>query len=145
MKTVTLKNCSNQIEAEMLKGHLEAEGIECILTNVTMSGYPPNSGVDILVSEDAYDRAVAILKEVEPASDAKQPEPATDEPSKMATVLISHAVFYLIGFPVTMLLIDLLFSGHPRAPLYYLGQGFFFSLFMTAFKYFDLKKRMKKK
>lgn len=141
MKTIKLKTCNNEIEAQMLKSMLEAEGIKCFLGNVTMSGYPPMSGVDVHVNESDYARAAEIAKASE------KPEVPTDESSKAERTIndmLTHAVFYFVGFPFLMFLFDIV-TGRSREWLYYVGQGFFFSLFMTAFRYFDLKRRNRKK
>ena len=63
MKTVILADCSNAFEANLIKGRLESEGIPCILTNETMSGYPPTEGVQILVSDADLDEAKAIISD----------------------------------------------------------------------------------
>ena len=64
MKTIRLKTCDNIFEAQLVKNELENAGIPVILANEIMSTYPPMSGVDILVSECDYERAMRILCEV---------------------------------------------------------------------------------
>lgn len=141
MKTVNLKTCSNEIEAEMLKSVLEAEGIKCFLSNVTMSGYPPMSGVDVHVSEEDYPRAYEIAKA---SAQAKEETENMDKAETNLNDILTHALFYFIGFPAVMMLIDM-FTGRDRGWLYYVVQGFFFSLFMSAFRYFEMKRGMRKK
>lgn len=142
MKTKLLKNCDNNIEAEMLKGLLANEGIECILGNETMSGYPPMNGVDVFVKVSDYEKALAIVKANEYAEETKKAE----EEARTSAVqsLLTHAIFYAVGFPVLQFIFRTI-SGSGYNWLEGMVQGVFFSLFMTAFHYYDLRKKNKKK
>ena len=59
--TRQLTTCNNEVEAYMLKGRLEMEGIPSVIGNAIMSGYPPMSGVNLFVNEEDYDRAREIM------------------------------------------------------------------------------------
>ena len=59
--TRKLTTCNNEVEAYMLKGRLEMEGIPSVIGNAIMSGYPPMSGVNLFVNEEDYDRAREIM------------------------------------------------------------------------------------
>lgn len=68
MKTVRLITCNDAVGAHILQGALENEGIESILHNENLStllrGYVHDiSGVDILVGEADYERAVQVLRD----------------------------------------------------------------------------------
>ncbi len=68
MKTVKLITCNDAMQAHILQGALENEGIESILHNENFStlykSYVSNiAGVDMLVAEDDYDKAVQVLKD----------------------------------------------------------------------------------
>lgn len=142
MKTRLLKNCSNAVEAEMLKGMLAEEGIECVLGNVTMSGYPPMSGVDVFVNEIDYYKASAMIKEKEYAEETKKAE--DEERASMAQALLTHAIYCAVGLPAVMFVFDIA-TGRSRPWNLYLVQGLLFALFMTAFRYFEIRRRLNKK
>ncbi len=59
--TIKLTTCNNEVEAYILKGKLEVEGIPCVVGNAIMSGYPPMSGVTLFVNEEDFDRAREII------------------------------------------------------------------------------------
>ena len=68
MKTVRLITCNNAMQAHILQGALENEGIESILHNENFSSLYSGcinniSGVDIFVSEKDHAKAVEILKD----------------------------------------------------------------------------------
>lgn len=70
MKTVKLITCDDAMKAHILQGALENEGIESILHNENFSTLYKNcvnsiAGVDILVMEEDYEKAVRILKDNE--------------------------------------------------------------------------------
>lgn len=70
MKTVKLITCNDAMKAHILQGALENEGIESILQNENFStlykGFQNSiSGVDILVMDVDYEKAVRVLKENE--------------------------------------------------------------------------------
>lgn len=142
MKTRLLKNCSNNIEAEMLKGMLAEEGIECILGNTTMSGYPPMNGVDVFVNEIDYYKAAAIIKEREYAEETKKAE--DEQRASMVQELLTQAIYCFIGFPVVLFIFHLV-SGRVSDWKMYLVQGLFFALFMTAFRYFEIRRKRNRK
>ena len=67
MKTVRLITCNDAMQAHILQGALENEGIESVLHNENLSsllnGYVNSiAGVDILVAEENYEAAMLILK-----------------------------------------------------------------------------------
>ena len=68
MKTVKLITCNDAMQAHILQGALENEGIESILHNENFStlykGFVNSiAGVDILVMEDDYEKAVQVLRD----------------------------------------------------------------------------------
>lgn len=67
MKTVRLITCNDPMEAHILQGALENEGIETLLNNENFSTLysciSNIAGVDLFVLEKDYDRAVGILKD----------------------------------------------------------------------------------
>lgn len=65
MKTVTLATFNNDVKAHMLQDILKNEGIESILQGeltAQVLAYIPGMGIQVLVFEDDYDRALEILK-----------------------------------------------------------------------------------
>ncbi|MDP3452712.1 MAG: DUF2007 domain-containing protein [Bacteroidales bacterium] len=68
MKTVRLMTCESSVEASLIKGRLENEGVKCFLTNENFSNLMPNfnqimgSGVQIMIDEADLNRAVEILE-----------------------------------------------------------------------------------
>lgn len=68
MKTVKLITCNDGTQAHIIQGMLESEGIDSMLQNENMAGVLPGlinniSGVDILVSESDYERAMQLLEQ----------------------------------------------------------------------------------
>ena len=61
MNTKLLATCNNPLEAHLLQGRLETEGIPSILSGEIMSGYPHMNGVAVFVDERDYDRAREVL------------------------------------------------------------------------------------
>ncbi|NCA83982.1 MAG: DUF2007 domain-containing protein [Clostridia bacterium] len=67
MKTIRLTTCQNIQEAALIKGHLENEGIPCILTNQNITTLLPHfnnmlgSGVQVLVDENDLEKAASII------------------------------------------------------------------------------------
>ncbi|MBQ1198769.1 MAG: DUF2007 domain-containing protein [Bacteroidaceae bacterium] len=58
-----LTTCNNPMEAHLLQGRLEEEGIRSFLGGEIMSGYPPMNGVTVFVEEEDYARAHALLQD----------------------------------------------------------------------------------
>ena len=54
---IRLTTCTNDFNAQLLKGALESEGIPAMLSNEIMSGYMGTQGVDILVKEEDLEAA----------------------------------------------------------------------------------------
>lgn len=50
------------MEAHLLQGRLEEEGIHSFLGGELMSGYPPMNGVSVFVEEENYSRAHTLLQ-----------------------------------------------------------------------------------
>lgn len=66
MAAVLLKTCDNSFQAKVLKGALEAEGIECILQGENFSViYGGAFGVNVLVDEADLEEANRIIEEAE--------------------------------------------------------------------------------
>lgn len=68
MKTVKLITCNDAMNAHILQGALENEGIDSVLHNENFSslykGLVNNiSGVDIFVAEEDYEKAVQVLRD----------------------------------------------------------------------------------
>ena len=68
MKTGKLITCNDAMKAHILQGALENEGIESVLHNENFSflyrSYVSSiAGVDILVVDEDYDKAVRVLKQ----------------------------------------------------------------------------------
>lgn len=68
MRTVKLITCGDAFQAHVIQGALENEGIVSVLHNENMSsvmrGYCSDiAGVDVLVYEDDYDRALLLLEQ----------------------------------------------------------------------------------
>lgn len=68
MRTVRLITCNDSFQARIIKGALENEGIAAALHNENTSnvlrGMPVSiTGVDILVYEDDYEKAMSILED----------------------------------------------------------------------------------
>jgi hypothetical protein len=61
MSTRKLITCNNAIEAHLVQGRLAEEGIQSILAGEIMRNYPPTSGVNVLVREQDYQRAIEII------------------------------------------------------------------------------------
>ena len=62
---IRLTTCTNDFNAQLLKGALESEGIPAMLSNEIMSGYMGTQGVDILVKEEDLEAAKKILEQQE--------------------------------------------------------------------------------
>lgn len=68
MKTVKLITCDEAFQAHIIQGALENEGIASVLhnenTSTVLRGYTREiAGVDVLVYEDDYDRAVSLFEQ----------------------------------------------------------------------------------
>lgn len=68
MKFTRLTTCGNLIEANIIKGKLESEGVYCFLTNEHFSSLMPHfsgmlgAGVQVMVNRDALPRAQELLR-----------------------------------------------------------------------------------
>lgn len=68
MKTIRLTTCDDAIQAHILQGALENEGIESVLHNENFATLLPGfanvvgGGVQLLVMDCDYDRALEVLK-----------------------------------------------------------------------------------
>ena len=76
MRIVPLKRFDNSFQANIVKGRLETEGIECFLTNDNLTTLFPQftnlmgMGIDLMVSEENYEKAIEILNEKKEQSSA---------------------------------------------------------------------------
>lgn len=67
MKTAILTSCDNVITANLIKGNLANEGIECFFTNENYTSLYPNmngamgSGIQVLVDEADIERALKVI------------------------------------------------------------------------------------
>jgi hypothetical protein len=62
---IRLTTCTNEFNANLLKGALENEGIPAMLSNEIMSGYMGTQGVDVLVKEEHFEAGKKILEQQE--------------------------------------------------------------------------------
>lgn len=68
MNYVRLITCENTIEANLVKGRLENEGINCFLTNENFANLMPHynrilgAGVQIMINETDLEKAVELLE-----------------------------------------------------------------------------------
>ena len=60
---VRLTTCTDDFNAQLLKGALESEGIPAMFSNEIMSGYLGTQGVDILVKEEDLEAARKIIEQ----------------------------------------------------------------------------------
>ena len=58
---VRLTTCTNEFNAQLLKGALESEGIPAMFSNEIMSGYLGTQGIDVLVKNLVSDDSVLIF------------------------------------------------------------------------------------
>ena len=58
---VRLTTCTNDFNAQLLKGALESEGIPAMFSNEIMSGYLGTQGIDVLVKNLVSDDSVLIF------------------------------------------------------------------------------------
>lgn len=67
MKFVKLIICNNTLDANIIKGHLDDEGIQCYIANENIANLLPNmntimgSGPKIMVWESDFERAKEII------------------------------------------------------------------------------------
>src|SRR5215218_9717115 len=76
MEFVVLQSFDNYMEAHIIMGRLEEEGIRCWLkdeTTVTVTPYLSNAlgGIKIMVVKDQYERAISILQHMSAEKRAK--------------------------------------------------------------------------
>lgn len=68
MKTATLLTCDSSVEANLIKGRLENEGIPSFVTNENFSNLLPNynrilnSGVQVIVNKSDLSKAILVLE-----------------------------------------------------------------------------------
>lgn len=68
METILLTTCINSIDANIIKGMLESNDIECFLANENFSGLMPNyygiigSGVSIFINKSDEEKAKELIK-----------------------------------------------------------------------------------
>jgi hypothetical protein len=114
-KFVILATYRDLIEAEIVKGHLESEGIQCVLEdNNTVAANPLYSnaigGVKLKVWPEDYDKALSIIGQSKDTTtgDADALSGQLSAPVKsskgilifVATILIAVAFLYLIYIKV---------------------------------------------
>ncbi len=92
MKTKKLTSCTTAFEANVLKGALENEGIDCIIHNETSSQVMGAYGqvtADLFVAEEDYERAREIVEAAQPKDNSR--------PIGKAEILIAAIVLIIIG------------------------------------------------
>jgi DNA-directed RNA polymerase subunit RPC12/RpoP len=68
MNVVRLLICDNVVEASLIKGRLENEGIYCFIINENFSTLMPHysrmlgAGIQIMVSDKDYEQAIEVLQ-----------------------------------------------------------------------------------
>lgn len=68
MKFIRLITCENPVEANILEGKLESEGIRCFLTHENFSNLMPHftgilgAGVQVMIEEKDYEQAKKWIK-----------------------------------------------------------------------------------
>ncbi len=111
MKTMRLMTCESSVEADIIRGKLESEGIPCFITNRNMSDMLPNyyklmgSGAQIIINAEDYDNAVEILglnqkfelKCPECGSSNIESGLGSNKFKKIVTILLSIFTFVPIG------------------------------------------------
>jgi len=69
MNIIRLLTCDNAVEAHLIKGKLNNEGIECFITNENMATLKPGYdnllgfGIEIMINEDDLAKARELLKD----------------------------------------------------------------------------------
>jgi Zn finger protein HypA/HybF involved in hydrogenase expression len=69
MATIVLKTCNNAVEATLIKGKLENNGITCFLTNENFSNLMPHyngmmgGGVQIIINDLDFENAQKLIEE----------------------------------------------------------------------------------
>ena len=69
MKIIPVKRFENSFEANLYKCKLESEGIDSFLTNENLTTLIPNytnmlnMGIDLMVSENDYEKAIEIIND----------------------------------------------------------------------------------
>lgn len=69
MNIVRLITCNNAVEAHLIKGKLNNEGIECFITNENIATLKPHYndllgfGIEIMIKEDDLPRALELIKD----------------------------------------------------------------------------------
>ncbi|TVR77133.1 MAG: DUF2007 domain-containing protein [Chitinophagaceae bacterium] len=67
MKIVKLTSCETSFEANLIKGRLENEGIQCFLTNENFNTMMPifgsisGGGIHLMIHEQDFERAKSII------------------------------------------------------------------------------------
>lgn len=64
--TVIFRTCNNSFEAELIKGRLEAEGINCILQGQNINAIYGGIGalaINVLIDDSNLERANEIMEE----------------------------------------------------------------------------------
>jgi predicted RNA-binding Zn-ribbon protein involved in translation (DUF1610 family) len=113
MEFVVLKSFDNYMDAHIVMGRLEEEGIRCWLrdeTTVTVTPYLSNAlgGIKIMVVKDQYERALTTLQEInaEKRSRYKCPNCGSSDielittPRKPATWLGALGGFFFGDYPL---------------------------------------------
>jgi hypothetical protein len=68
MKFINLKTCNDVIEANIIKGHLQDEGIQCYIANEHISNLLPSmnvikgEGPNIMVMESDFEKAKELIE-----------------------------------------------------------------------------------
>ncbi len=69
MDIIRLITCDNAVEAHLIKGKLNNEGIDCFITNENTSTLIPymnnmmGAGVQVMIHKEDYDRARELVKD----------------------------------------------------------------------------------
>ncbi len=69
MKTTLLTTVNTAVEAHLIKGMLNNNGIECMITNENVSTILPHynnmlgGGIRIMVAEEDFDKAITLVND----------------------------------------------------------------------------------
>lgn len=108
MRTVRLITCEDPFKAHVIQGALENEGIASVLHNENASNVlrgltPTITGVDILVYEDDYERAMALLERNQMIPEQLKYCPCCHSPNIRFTLKKGHRLRAYVAAALSML------------------------------------------
>jgi len=112
MKIIPLMTCNDNVEAKLIQGHLQNEGIPCFLTNQNYTNLYPGmsgsmgTGIQIQVNEEDAERASDIIRKTYPESYGNLKEKVSCPNCKSENIKISfgkHKYLKYLYFFVSLL------------------------------------------